>query len=586
MKSRFSKNSIALLALTAAIAVSLSIISFQYSGFTSDEILKIAAEDIRSNARIQAHDLENAFVNRIESVSSNLQIISSARSVQNNEFERARMLFDAAQDATGDLTNFYMWLDRDGKMVWLSNINQTAFREFGGTDLSQRSYFIESKNKHESYYSSALDSNDNIARIYISNPVISAGNGEFLGVAVAGIRVDTVGNFLQGQLSPDTQSSIGMLDRDGMILYSNSAFLTGKNVYGREFQARLPLELKDSFIEFVSRSIEGESGLQDFSVRGETTTIAYEPILIRGEQFGTLYVTSPHNFASNVGALVNQQKNFNMVLTVVIGSAAIGVATLVLTWNTKLMRTVDARTLELRSKTDDLKRSNDSLASANEQLKIHDRMQKEFINIAAHELRTPTQAILGYAELLQMDPGETDEIIRAIHRNSIRLQRITDDILDVTRIESAALRLDMEKFNLREVVEGALQDARNHLANGKVKFVYKPENIFVEADRGRITQVLANLLDNAIKFTKEGTITISTEKKDCNALIAVQDSGAGIDPDIMSRLFTKFATKSDKGTGLGLFISRSIIEAHEGRIWCSNNSDGKGATFAFSLPAL
>src|SRR5690606_10723972 len=229
---------------------------------------------------------------------------------------------------------------------------------------------------------------------------------------------------------------------------------------------------------------------------------------------------------------------------------------LVLTWNTKLMRTVDARTLELRSKTDDLKRSNDSLASANEQLKIHDRMQKEFINIAAHELRTPTQAILGYAELLQMDPGETDEIIRAIHRNSIRLQRITDDILDVTRIESAALRLDMEKFNLREVVEGALQDARNHLANGKVKFVYKPENIFVEADRGRITQVLANLLDNAIKFTKEGTITISTEKKDCNALIAVQDSGAGIDPDIMSRLFTKFATKSDKGTGLGLFISR------------------------------
>ncbi|HEX7033977.1 MAG TPA: sensor histidine kinase [Nitrososphaera sp.] len=572
--------------MTATIAVSLSIISFQYSNFTSDEILRIAADDIRSNARIEAHDLENVFVNRIESVSSNLQIISSARSVQNNQSERARILFDVAQNATGDLTNFYMWLDREGRMLWLSNINQTAFQEFRGTDLSQRSYFIESKNEHESYYSSAIDSNDNITRIYISHPIITEENGKFLGVAVAGIRLDTFGDFLQEQLSPETLSSIGMVDRNGMILYSNSALLTGQNVYAPEFQARLPPELKNSFLGFVGRSIAGESGLQDFSVEGATATIAYEPIVIKGEQFGTLYVVSPHQFASNVGALVNQQINFNMVLTVVIGAAAVGVAALVLAWNTKLMQTVDARTLELRSKTDELKKSNDSLASANEQLKIHDRMQKEFINVAAHELRTPTQAILGYAELLQIDPGEINEIIRAIHRNAIRLRRLTNDILDVTRIESEALMLDMEKFNLREVAESALQDVKSQLANGKVKFVYKPEDIIVAADRGRIAQVLANLLDNAAKFTKEGTITISIERKDCNALISVRDTGAGIDPVIMPRLFSKFATKSDRGTGLGLFISRSIIEAHEGRIWCSNNSNGRGATFAFSLPAL
>lgn len=586
VRSRFSRNSIALLVLTATIAVSLSIISFQYSNFTSDEILRIAADDIRSNARIEAHDLENVFVNRIESVSSNLQIISSARSVQNNQSERARILFDVAQNATGDLTNFYMWLDREGRMLWLSNINQTAFQEFRGTDLSQRSYFIESKNEHESYYSSAIDSNDNITRIYISHPIITEENGKFLGVAVAGIRLDTFGDFLQEQLSPETLSSIGMVDRNGMILYSNSALLTGQNVYAPEFQARLPPELKNSFLGFVGRSIAGESGLQDFSVEGATATIAYEPIVIKGEQFGTLYVVSPHQFASNVGALVNQQINFNMVLTVVIGAAAVGVAALVLAWNTKLMQTVDARTLELRSKTDELKKSNDSLASANEQLKIHDRMQKEFINVAAHELRTPTQAILGYAELLQIDPGEINEIIRAIHRNAIRLRRLTNDILDVTRIESEALMLDMEKFNLREVAESALQDVKSQLANGKVKFVYKPEDIIVAADRGRIAQVLANLLDNAAKFTKEGTITISIERKDCNALISVRDTGAGIDPVIMPRLFSKFATKSDRGTGLGLFISRSIIEAHEGRIWCSNNSNGRGATFAFSLPAL
>lgn len=584
--TKFSKNSIVLLALIAAVAVSLSAISFQYSNFTSREILKIAVEDIRSNAKIQAHDLENVFVNRIESVSENLQIVSNARSVQNNEFARAQWLFNAAQNSTSELTDFYMWLDRDGRMIWLSNINQTAFEQFRGTDLSQRSYFIESKNRLDSYYSSAIDSNDNITRIYISRPITSTETGEFLGVSVAGIRLDTFGVFLQGQLSSDTQSSIGIIDRNGMILYSNSKELIGKDSSGQELQARLPPELKDSFLEFIRRSLQGEPGLQDFSAGSQTATFAYEPIIINGDQFGTLYIITPHQFASNVGALVEQQRNFNMLLTIVIGAAAVGVAALVLVWNTRLTQTVDTRTAELRSKTEELKRSNDSLAAANEQLKIHDKMQKEFINVAAHELRTPTQAILGYAELLQMDSSDNDEMIRAIYRNSIRLQRLTSDILDVTRIESEALKLDKEKFNLKDIVEATMQDAKNQLANGKVKFAYEPKDIYVKADRGRITQVVTNLLDNAVKFTKEGTILVSIEKKNGHAVVSVHDSGRGIDPDIMPRLFSKFATKSDKGTGLGLFISRSIVEAHDGKIWCSNNSFGKGATFAFSLPVL
>lgn len=584
--TKFSKNSIVLLALIAAVAVSLSAISFQYSNFTSREILKIAVEDIRSNAKIQAHDLENVFVNRIESVSENLQIVSNARSVQNNEFARAQRLFNAAQNSTSELTDFYMWLDRDGRMIWLSNINQTAFEQFRGTDLSQRSYFIESKNRLDSYYSSAIDSNDNITRIYISRPITSTETGEFLGVSVAGIRLDTFGVFLQGQLSSDTQSSIGIIDRNGMILYSNSKELIGKDSSGQELQARLPPELKDSFLEFIRRSLQGEPGLQDFSAGSQTATFAYEPIIINGDQFGTLYIITPHQFASNVGALVEQQRNFNMLLTIVIGAAAVGVAALVLVWNTRLTQTVDTRTAELRSKTEELKRSNDSLAAANEQLKIHDKMQKEFINVAAHELRTPTQAILGYAELLQMDSSDNDEMIRAIYRNSIRLQRLTSDILDVTRIESEALKLDKEKFNLKDIVEATMQDTKNQLANGKVKFAYEPKDIYVKADRGRITQVVTNLLDNAVKFTKEGTILVSIEKKNGHAVVSVHDSGRGIDPDIMPRLFSKFATKSDKGTGLGLFISRSIVEAHDGKIWCSNNSFGKGATFAFSLPVL
>lgn len=578
-RTRFSKNSIALLVLTGAIAVSLSLASFQYSSFTSGEILKIAAEDIRLNARIQAHDLENVLENKIDSVRSNLQIVANARSVQSNEFERGQTLFNAAQDSSGNLTNFYMWVDSEGRMTWLSNINQTTFETFQGTDLSQRSYFIEAKNRQDTYYSSAIDSNDNITRIYVSHSIVSTETGEFLGAAVAGIRLDTLGTFLQNELSPDTQSSFGMVDRDGKILYAGSEESIGKDVFGPELQSALPPQLKDSFNEFMRQSLRGQSGIGDFSVGNASATIAYEPIFLEGEQFGTLYVVTAHQFADSVGRLVEQQSNFSTIMTIIIGGAAVGVAALVVAWNTRLERMVAARTGEL-------KKSHDTLAVANEQLKVHDRLQKEFINVAAHELRTPTQAILGYSELLQMDPADSEDMIKAIYRNSVRLQRLTSDILDVTRIDSEALRIDKEKFNLKEVIQGAVQDARNQLANGKVKFIYEPQDIYVQADRGRMTQVVSNLLDNATKFTKEGTITIATEKNEGQAIVSVQDTGTGIDLDIMPRLFSKFATKSDRGTGLGLFISKSILEAHDGKIWCANNPGGRGATFAFSLPAL
>ena len=583
-KTKFSKNNIALLALTGAIAVSLSLVSFQYSSFTSSEILKIAAEDVRSNARIQAHDLERVMVNKLDSIAETLEIISHAPVVQTDEAVRARTLFNAAQNSTSELTNFYMWLDGEGRLIWLSNMNQTTYESFKGTDLSERPYFTEAKSRLDTYYSSAIDSNDNIVRIYVSHPIVSEETGAFAGVAVAGISLDTFGLFLQDELSPDFESSFGMIDRNGVILYSQSQEFIGKDVFGDEVQSVLPAEIKDSFNGFLRRSLAGNSGVEDITVGGNTTTLAYEPIVVEGEQFGTLYITSQHQFADNVRLLVDQQRNFSTIMAAAIGTAAVVVAALVVTWNTRLTKIVGARTSELQTKSEELKRSYDSLAVANEQLKVHDRLQKEFINVAAHELRTPTQAILGYAELLQMNPEDRDEMVDAIYRNSVRLQRLTSDILDVTRIESETLRIDKERFNIKDVILGAMQDAHSQLANGRVRFVYDPQDVYLQADRGRITQVVANLLDNAAKFTKEGTITISVEKENGQVIVSVQDTGAGIDGDIMPRLFSKFATKSDKGTGLGLFISRSIVEAHDGRIWCENHP-GTGATFAFSLPA-
>jgi signal transduction histidine kinase len=229
-----------------------------------------------------------------------------------------------------------------------------------------------------------------------------------------------------------------------------------------------------------------------------------------------------------------------------------------------------------------------------EELKSNEKMQKEFINIAAHELRTPTQAILGYAELSQMQSSDVkkDEALSKIVKNAERLQRLTEDILDVTRIESQTLKLDKSKFDLRAMAASVLDDYRNRIQSGKnveLVLLNADKAAFVVADKGRISQVLSNLVSNALKFTKSGTVSVSIEevknddyKKEFMATI--KDTGTGIDSDIMPLLFTKFVSKSQTGTGLGLFISKSIVEAHGGRIWAENSPEGKGATFSFSLP--
>jgi two-component system, OmpR family, sensor histidine kinase VicK len=241
----------------------------------------------------------------------------------------------------------------------------------------------------------------------------------------------------------------------------------------------------------------------------------------------------------------------------------------------------------------------EKLKEANEQLKVHDKMQKDFINIASHEMKTPTQAILGYSELLQTHPERREEIIQAIQRNAARLRKLTSDLLDITRIESQSLGLNIERFNLNDLMSSVIRDCKSSLDsnNDNIKLVYNEplskEDLLIEADKGRLTQVISNLIDNAIKFTKKGTIFITSEKKDNHVIVSVKDSGNGIHPEILPRLFSKFATKSETGTGLGLFISKSIIEAHSGgKIWAENNNTisgnkgEKGATFAFSLPLI
>ena len=234
-----------------------------------------------------------------------------------------------------------------------------------------------------------------------------------------------------------------------------------------------------------------------------------------------------------------------------------------------------------------------------DRLKVHDKIQQDFINVAAHELRTPIQPIIAITDIVYSQSKEDKEkrkLLEIIMRNAKRLKRLTDDILDVAKIESQSLQTQKEWFNIENVISSLVSQYKTNIKEMdktiNLNLIIEGKNLFIKADRGRITQVLDNLLCNAIKFTEGkacGSITITAKREDSNRIkIITKDTGTGINKEILPRLFTKFATKSDKGTGLGLYISKKIIEAHGGKIWGKNNDDdddnGIGAEFGFTLP--
>jgi two-component system sensor histidine kinase VicK len=263
-----------------------------------------------------------------------------------------------------------------------------------------------------------------------------------------------------------------------------------------------------------------------------------------------------------------------------------------------------------------------------EQLKDQQTDQKEFISIAAHELRAPIQPILGLAEVLrsrqEVQMEKQRELLSVIIRNAKRLKELTENILDITRIENKSLELQKEPLDIEEIVIGVLKDTLDESEHPKnVRLIYtqnedkkfdsalflnssertipsqsneKNSILYVNADRLRLTQVMTNLIGNAVKFSHdEGTVIVSVSEKTVvhaekgqnynkEVMVQVADNGKGIDPAMMPRLFKKFASKSEKGMGLGLFISKNIIEAHGGQIWADTRKQEKGAMFSFTIP--
>jgi signal transduction histidine kinase len=601
----FSRNNVIILLIIAIIGIGLSILSYQYSSFTANEISNISSQDVRSNAKIEVYQLSRILVRSMESISNNLQGLSNSISLLDIEEDNVQRLFDSAQISTKDLTNGYYMFDMNGEVI-SDTSNKSITANYDGIKANSSDIFLSPKTPNTTYYSSIIDVNNQFPLLFISYPVIKdnvtfsnittqSNMSNFEGIVFTTIDLSKLGEFLQKELSPEFASNVGLIDTNGVILYSKNTNVVGKNYLTPEFQDLIPPGIKNVYNNILATSLTGGSGLRDISFNDNMTTIAYQPITLDGEFLWSLYISTPHSLASNVGYLINQQKNFSTIVIIVVGSMAFGIAFLILSWNKRLEGAVESRTVQLKKTNESLSESNSLLASANKQLEIHDNMQKEFINVAAHELRTPIMPILGEAELIENDINDNEfasvskEQISSIIRNAKRLDRLAADILDVTNIEGKSLKLNKSTFDIDEILselvtEYSRQIENDHAKNKKLSIFYEPIHVRIFADRYRITQVISNIINNAIKFTDQGTITIEGIVNSNELTVKTTDTGKGVDNEIINRLFDKFVSRSEQGTGLGLFISKNIIESHGGKIIGFNNENDVGATFVFTLP--
>jgi signal transduction histidine kinase len=601
----FSRNNVIILLIIAIIGIGLSILSYQYSSFTANEIANISSQDVRSNARIEVYQLSRILVRSMESISNNLQGLSNSISLLDIENDNVQKLFDSAQSSTKDLTNGYYMFDMNGEII--SNASNKSIKaSYFGIQPNSSDIFLSPNTRNTTYYSSIINVNNQFPLLFISYPVLKnnitinnstsqSNMSNFEGIVFTTIDLSKLGEFLQKELSPEFASNVGLIDKNGEILYSQNRNVVGKNYLTPEFQDLIPPEIKDIYNNILATSLTGGSGLRDISFNDNMTTIAYQPITLDGEFLWSLYISTPHSLASNVGYLINQQKNFSTIVIIVVGSMAFGIAFLILSWNKRLAGAVQSRTVQLKKTNESLIESNSLLGSANKQLEIHDNMQKEFINVAAHELRTPIMPILGEAELIENDISDNEfasvskEQISSIIRNAKRLDRLAADILDVTNIEGKSLKLNKSTFDIDEILSELVTEYSRHIENDQskskgLKISYEPIHVRIFADRYRITQVISNIINNAIKFTDQGSIAIAGTVSGSELTIKIIDTGKGIDKEIVNRLFDKFVSRSEQGTGLGLFISKNIMESHGGTIIGYNNENGTGATFVFTLP--
>lgn len=583
----------------------ISIVIFSFAVFYSIQI--VTEENVKSNLISEQIDRQQiASKSLSQHIGSDLTLVTTvldglANSVYMQEAhldpEKTNGIINEKYKSIDDIIDRIFILDDDD--VVTTDLSHQGTNLYVGSDFSQQEWVEEARNDLKPVFSEGFEG-QGIYSIFIAVPMLNKENNEYLGLIGASIPTEKFFSRY-GNVHDINSQFLVVYDKNATILAVGAdKSLVGKNFFGKTVQNFIT---QNEILNNLTRTLlngKPNYGVYDY---GRTERInTGQPVLIQDIPTYFIQVVTPTReiFAKTADTLFTDRLKSYSLLTAVFASVAI-LTIFLLKWSNTMEREVIKRTHELNKSntqleiiTQELKNSNLSLQKANDQLRQNDKLQREFINMAAHELRTPIQPILGLTDVLldQASDLHQSHLLEVIMRNARRLQRLSCDILDVSKIESSSLKLSKTPTELNEVIQTVINDFENGSKserNKMVKIFFKPkDSIIVYVDRDRIFQVLSNLLNNALKFTKHGTvrINISLDDYEHNKVVnvTIQDTGIGITQDLMPNLFSKFVTSSYNGTGLGLFISKGIIEAHGGRIWAENNSNGIGASFSFSLP--
>ena len=529
-------------------------------------------------------------------VTSILQGLSDSRYLQQGELygDRVGNLMGARFDQINKISKIDGLFIADRNNIITYNKVPVGQRSFVNIDISFRDYVRETKSTLSPVFSNGFRGIDGTYKIALTFPIINRDSKEYIGMV--GVEIPSVDFFARyGNVYNIDSTFLVAYDRNSNYISTPRTNFLGESLFSNEVQRFFNFNgIQNKYYRNVfDGQLLGGYAIYDFGA-GERLNTGY-PVSVDGKPKYFVFVITPTTSVySDINKTLSAERSKFFLLIA-------GITTAILILILFLVKLNSILNEQVKRRTKDLEESNKRLKTANEKLNIHDKMQKEFINITAHELRTPIQPILVLTEYIRNRTKDKEqiELLDVIIKNTKRLKNLAEEILDVTRIERGVMSLNKERFCLDELVVDTVKELQSILDNNnKIKFEYDIHNndpVLIYADKSRIRQVLSNLISNSIKFVpNEGIISLKVEMRKSddgnnskeNVVVSIKDTGIGIDEAIIPKLFTKFASKSFQGTGLGLYISKSIVESHGGKIWAENNENGKGATFSFSLPIV